>query len=370
MPLSVPKTPAAWGDPLFNAEFKLEPSDFQVAEQLDIAFDGIGEHLYLHIEKTSVNTDEVAELLALAYAVDSKAIGFAGMKDRHAVTSQWFSITTPANEEAFQAQIRQFNSAEKSLRILEISRHTRKLRRGAHSANRFVIRLKQVESASNSSFGVMQTALDTRIESIATQGFPNYIGPQRFGFGGQNLTRAQQWFKQPKKRASRQQRSLWLSAVRSALFNLVCAKRVQTGSWQNLLNGEPAILNGSNSFFDTASSDSAELQSRVKAFDIHPSAPWWGRGSSMATGECSEFEESILADLDDCKIGLERAGLKQERRAIRAQAIDLNCRWINESTIELSFLLSPGVFATTLLSELGVCREPDRRQPTNNRVDV
>lgn len=362
MPLSVPETPAAWGEPLFRAQFKMEPADFQVSEVMNIEFDGQGEHLYLHIEKTSVNTDEIVELLAKVFQVDSKAIGFAGMKDRHAVTTQWFSVATPSNEDPLIATLLEFSTGDKSARLLEVHRHSRKLRRGAHSANKFVITLKDIEPLQDDPYSVFRSAVDNRIASIERFGFPNYIGPQRFGFGGQNFSRARQWFRQPKKRASRQQRSLWLSAARSAVFNQVCAQRVRSDNWQQLLDGEPAMLDGSKSFFDTSTSTKSELDNRIATFDIHTSAPWWGRGATPAKTDCQEFENSALAEFEEILSGLEKAGLAQERRALRARAVELQARWVNDSTLELSFLLSPGVFATTLLCELGVCREPDRRQ--------
>ncbi|MFK8077998.1 MAG: tRNA pseudouridine(13) synthase TruD [Granulosicoccus sp.] len=364
MPLSVPETPAAWGEPLFCAQFKMEPADFQVSEVLEIEFDGQGEHLYLHIEKTSVNTDEIVDLLAKSFQVDSKAIGFAGMKDRHAVTTQWFSVATPLNEDQFIALLPEFCTGGKSARLLEVHRHSRKLRRGAHSANKFVVTLKNIEPLLDDSSSVFRSAINNRIASIGQFGFPNYIGPQRFGFGGQNFSRARQWFRQPKKRASRQQRSLWLSAARSAVFNQVCAQRVRSDNWKQLLDGEPAVLDGSKSFFDSGTSTKSELESRIAAFDIHTSAPWWGRGATPAKSDCLEFENAALSEFAEVLTGLEKAGLAQERRALRARALELQARWVNDSTLELSFLLSPGVFATTLLCELGVCREPDRRQST------
>ena len=362
MPLSVPETPAAWGEPLFRAQFKMLPADFLVSEVLNIEFDGQGEHLYLHIEKTSVNTDEIVELLAKVFQVESKAIGFAGMKDRHAVTTQWFSVVTPSNEDLLTQTLLEFSTADKAARLLEAHRHSRKLRRGAHSANKFVITLKDIEPIPDDSNSTFKSSVNERIASIEQFGFPNYIGPQRFGFGGQNFSRACQWFRQPKKRASRQQRSLWLSAARSAVFNQVCAERVRSNSWQQLLHGEPAVLDGSKSFFDTSNSTKSELDQRIATFDIHTSAPWWGRGATPAKAGCLDFEDAALAEFEEVLTGLEKAGLSQERRAIRTRAVELQARWVNDSTLELSFLLSPGVFATTLLCELGVCREPDRRQ--------
>jgi len=307
MLLSVPDTPPASGMALFHATLKSTPVDFRVDEILGFEPDESGEHLYLQLEKRDMNTNELAELLENTYSVSSRDVGYAGMKDRHAITCQWFSVTTPRDEnvlyEALNTQCltpaRKASPDElnqcKEVRIRRAVRHSRKLRRGAHRANRFSITLRDVKWQAAIGKQDREQLLTSRIQLIKERGFPNYIGPQRFGHGGQNFRRAQQWFANSKKRTSRQQRSIWLSAARSALFNSVCAARVQHGSWHELLNGE-----------------------------------------------------------------LEKAGLKQERRALRAQAKDLSYEWLDESTIKIDFLLSPGVFATTLLKELCLCHEPER----------
>ncbi|ASJ74515.1 tRNA pseudouridine(13) synthase TruD [Granulosicoccus antarcticus] len=379
-------TPAAFGPALFKAFYKVQPLDFQVSEVLDIQLDGAGEHLYLHIEKTATNTDEVASLLENTCSLTSADIGVSGLKDRHAVTRQWFSVKTPLELQVITEALEAFNETAKAqaeamvvaaeasgegqvsgkvpyckqLTLLESVRHSRKLRSGAHSGNGFVIILRDIESLSSDPAVDFAASVDERIAALAANGFPNYIGPQRFGLGGQNLVRARQWFRQPKKRTSRQQRSLWLSAARSALFNDICAARVRQGSWQSLLQGEPAVLDGTRSFFDTTEVTSEELETRLAAFDIHPSGAWWGRGRTLAQGACADFEQQIVSEHADLCAGLERGGLTQERRALRARAVGLQHVWLDENTLELRFHLSPGVFATTLLLELGLCNEPAR----------
>jgi len=427
--------PPGSGAPLFSAVLKSEPADFIVDEVLGFDLDGAGEHLYLNIQKTGVNTDEIARLLETVFSVTSKDVGVSGMKDRHAVTSQWFSVTTPLGSKLMQTALDEFRQDHKHAKIINEARHSRKLRRGAHAGNDFVITLRgvrvvdagaedaqelDIDSGSNgaasgegtgaasgegtgaassggtveasgagaveqsgasipvtgpegdSSEGAnmatttnLEVAVSQRIQWISTHGFPNYIGPQRFGIGGQNLVRARQWFRQPKKRTSRQQRSLWLSAGRSAIFNAVCAARVADGSWQQLLAGEPAVLSGTRSFFDSSDVSAEELSARLKSFDIHPSAPWWGRGRALATQACADYEQALLEPFADICGGLEKGGLSQERRAIRAAATDLTHQWIDGTTLELSFNLPPGVFATTLMSELGLCEEPVRPRFNN-----
>lgn len=361
--------PAAHGQPLFNAVLKQRAEDFRVDEMLELDFSGSGEHLYLQLEKTSMNTDELTALLQQVYKVSSADIGYCGLKDRHSVSTQWFSIRTPDSASVMEQHAMTYNEQEraqwgdssaylKAIQVLRSERHSRKLKRGAHKGNRFVITLRDVE-AFDVSLDEQALAVPSRVEAIILHGFPAYIGTQRFGHGGQNLQRARQWFGRAGKRTSRQQRSLWLSAARSAVFNTVCAARVRNGSWLNLMEGEPAMLDGTGSYFVVEGGDST-LTQRLGSRDIHPSAPWWGRGRAAAQGECADYEQGVLKPLADLCAGLERAGLPQERRALRGIAQGLSVEWASDTVIQLKFSLPPGIFATALLRELGSCVEPIR----------
>jgi len=407
---------AAHGDALFTAVLKRTPQDFQVDEQLELEFSHAGEHLYVHLEKCSINTDEVLMLLAKVFDCQSADIGVAGLKDRHAQTRQWFSVRTEHSVSKLEQAIDDYNKQEqgtaeqlralqqsgqadnnifvKRLRVLSSCRHYRKLRRGAHLANRFVVTLRDVswcnpgvadeEASAVAGAAEKSTAhlpdhmnnLERRVAQIRHSGFPNYLGPQRFGAGARNLVRARQWFKNPRKRVSRQQRGLWLSVARSALFNAVCRARVADESWQQLLVGEPAMLNGTHSFFmpderqceregETvdqpmdAGESGADLTARLSRMDIHPTGPWCGAGSQVAQSSCADYEQSVLIQHDDLLKGLQRSRLPQERRALRACALDLDYSWLEDGALQLRFSLLPGVFATTLLNEIGHCAEVD-----------
>ena len=361
--------PTAWGEALFSAILKQQASDFRVDEILAIDLAGEGDQLYLCIEKTSMNTDEVVSCLQSAFAVEQVDIGLCGLKDRHSVSRQWFSVKSEKSADVFEDAIEQFNGTQrqaqseqsgycKQMKLISHARHQRKLRRGAHSGNAFVITLRNVCALSTSED--LTRLVDERLHKLIEGGFPAYIGAQRFGHGGQNVQRAQQWFAKPRKRTSRTQRSLWLSAARSALFNLACAARVRDGSWNQLREGEPAVLDGTRSYFLPGSDTSDQLEARLASFDIHSSAPWWGRGRSPAKGECAAYEQPLLDSYADLCAGLEKAGLACERRALRAKVGNLRHQWLEKDVFELSFTLASGVFATTLLRELCVATEPAR----------
>ena len=331
----------AHGEPLCRALIKDSPADFHVNEELDIAFSGEGEHLWLRVQKTGLNTADVVDTLATHFSVKPADIGYSGMKDKQAITEQWFSICTP--DDCTSTEL------SPSISIIDRQRHGRKLRHGTHNSNHFRVVLRNIEWLSDDG----PSAFASRLEQLSLTGFPNYLGPQRFGIKGQNLIRAEAWFRQPKKRVSRQQRSLYLSAARSALFNAVCDARVRAGQWCSLLVGEPLVLDGSRSFFVPDAIDDV-LRKRFDDKDVHTSGPWWGRGESLARGDCAELEAVVLSDerwQALCQ-ALAANRLDQDRRALRAIPKTLVATWLSDTECALEFSLTPGVFATMLLHEL------------------
>lgn len=351
-------TPTAHGAPLFEAEFKRRPEDFVVTEELSIDFDGAGEHLWLWVEKQGVDTLALIEQLQKGFSVGSADIGHSGLKDRVALTRQWISVRTslPVTEVELEGA-----------RIIDSVRHGRKLRHGTHTGNHFDIVLRNVLALPAAE--LLRQSVEHRLDAIREKGFPNYLGPQRFGIGGRNLVQAEQWFRNPKKRLSRAKRGFLLSAARSALFNAVCAERVRQGSWDRLLPGEPAILAGTRSFFVPEADDQSATQ-RCTELDVHPSGPWWGRGAALAINDCARLEQGVLVDHERFCTGLEGAGLEQERRALRATVPTLSHEWLSEQDLRLRFSLSPGVFATTLLAECGRCMQffaaPNNKEGDDN----
>ncbi len=337
--------PYAYQGPLGRGVIRTEPEDFRVVELPVTEPDGEGEHCLLEIEKCNTNTDWVARLLAEHAGVQLRDVSYAGMKDRHAVTRQWFSVHLPGKPDPdWQA----LNSPE--LKVLQVGRHGRKLRTGALKGNRFTIRVRDFNGPSE--------LLEERMAAIRQQGMPNFFGPQRFGHQGRNLDMARALFAGKLKRLTRNKRGIYLSAARSYLFNTVLSHRVADGSWNKLLDGERFLLAGSRSSFLADEIDS-ELTGRYLEHDIHNSGPLWGKGEVGVSGDVARLESEVLEGFNEEKEGLERLGLKMERRALRALAGDLE--WSLEGdTLELSFSLPKGSFATVLLRECVDFREADR----------
>ena len=254
--------PHAWGEPCGSAVFKAATEDFQVREQLHIPFSGNGEHLWLLIEKRALGTEDVARMLARAAGVALSEVSYAGLKDRQAVTSQWFSVRLPGRTDPDLSALWSDN-----LRCLQQTRHSRKLQRGAHNANRFLIRLHELQAD--------RDALQQRLETLAAEGVPNYFGPQRFGIHGNNVDQARQWATRGGLPPARGTRSRLLSAARSLLFNQYLAQRVAAGSWNRVLDGDRLAFSDSRSHF--AAADLAADDPRLAALDLHPTGPCGGR---------------------------------------------------------------------------------------------
>lgn len=318
--------PYAFGAPPLQGVLRSVPEDFVVEERLGFEPSGQGSHRMLWIEKRGANTDWVAKRLARAAGCRPMDVGFCGMKDRHAVTRQWFSVPAPKSE------IDWSSLGIEGVRVLDVHAHDRKLRRGAHRANRFTLTVRDVDGDDD---------LEARVERARVHGVPNYFGPQRFGRDGDNVARA----------VDGARGGIFLSAARSFLFNAVLAERVRNGTWNRLLPGEAVQLEGSGSFF-LAEPDDEALAARLAAFDIHPSGPLWGRGEPVTRDAAREIEQGIVDAFPELAHLVEKVGMRQERRALRLVVHDLSVARTADNVIVLAFELAPGAFATSALREL------------------
>ena len=335
----IPEWAYAHGAGLFPATIRSVPSDFVVTENCTIEFSGEGEHDYLLIEKTGNNTHWVAECLAKHAGVPLRDVGYAGLKDRHAVTRQWFSVRR-LGVVSWDAL------AEEGVAILEQQRHRRKLRRGAHKGNKFRIALRSDEI----DFHVDE--LDARLTVIAKQGVPNYFGEQRFGRGGGNIDLCKAMF--AGRRLSRAKRSIALSSARSLIFNTILDQRVRDGSWNTILPGELANLDGSASVF-AVDEVTDELIARCNAYDIHPSGSLWGDGSPRSSGDVAGLETESAAAHGEIAAGLVAARLDSASRALRLLVSKM--QWnVEDGVLWLEFELVKGGYATAVLREIAVAR--------------
>lgn len=319
-----------------TAMFRQLPEDFFVDEQLGFELTGEGEHLWMQVEKTGLNTMDVVNKLSELSGVKTRDIGFAGLKDKQAVTRQWFSIKTPRDISCVD-----FGNDNK-MKLLTHNRNTRKLRRGSHQGNQFRIRLRQIQGE------VPGTGIENK---LATQGIPNYFGLQRFGKGGANLEQALAMFNGTINNCSRFKRSMYLSAARSFLFNLVLASRVRENTWNKHVAGDVMGLDGSASVFLSDSEDE-QLVSRLAEGDIHPTGPLWGQGKLKSQDAVQELEMCVAKQYPDFTALLEMAGMKQERRSLRLMPENLKVHSDGVDELEIEFALPKGGYATSVLREI------------------
>lgn len=303
--------PRAGTADLQSGRCKTLPADFRVTELLGSEPSGNGEHLYLQIEKTQLGTPEVADHLAARLGVSRADIGYAGMKDKRAVAVQWFSA--PVVQPVADLEI---DSQTVRLRVLQVSRHERKLRRGGLVGNRFDLLIR----------GVAGDGWRTDLERVAEAGVPNYFGQQRFGWD--NLERALAWLPQRRRRRiSRFKQGLYLSVLRSFVFNEVLAARVAAANWSRLIDGDVACAE-------------------------RPTGPLWGRGRSATRAAAAAIESAALAPHAEVLGDLEHAGVAQQRRPLLLRAADLQSAAEAPETVSLSFSLPAGSYATSYLREV------------------
>jgi tRNA pseudouridine13 synthase len=343
--------PRAHGAPLSSGRLRTEPEDFLVEEDLGFEPAGAGQHVLLKVRKRDANTQWIARELARACGCRQADIGYAGLKDRHAVATQWFTV--PQSRLSPDDWV---SLGSDEYEVLEAHRHNRKLPRGALAGNRFVIRIRGT--------AVDDTALASRLAAIEARGVPNYFGPQRFGRGGANLRRVSEDMRSLRPL----ERGFILSAARSLVFNAVLAERVADGSWERLEPGELANLDGRASHFRVEALDEV-LAERCARLDIHPSGPLWGRGAPPSGSRVLDLEQRVAAGLAaECE-RVTRAGMDQERRSLRLAVRDLH--WRRDAaaadsraadpraadssasdSIIVEFRLSRGAYATAVLREV------------------
>ena len=320
-------------------QYRRCPADFIVTEQLGFEPEGHGEHLWLWVEKQELNTIQVVDRLARLFDVQRRNIGFSGLKDKTAITRQWISLPMPGGGMPSASVVAPLES--QGIRVLDMRRHPRKLKRGTHRFNHFSLVIGFDEHHRDD--------IVRRWTRMVSEGVPNYFGSQRFGHQGRNVERALELFATGwRKRIDKQ--GIYLSAARSFLFNQLLARRVALGNWNQALPGEVFNLDGTASQFYEDSLD-ATLHARLARLDIHPTGPMWGGGALESRYEVAALELSVADELPRVAKGLVAAGLTTSRRALRLRLREP--RFVStEQGARLAFSLVKGAFATSALREM------------------
>ncbi|MFO7180341.1 MAG: tRNA pseudouridine(13) synthase TruD [Pseudomonadota bacterium] len=312
--------------------------DFRVDEIPAYTPSGSGEHWYVRVEKRGVTTPDLVRAIARTAGVAERDIGYAGLKDRHGVTTQWLSL--PA-----RAKAPELWELPNEARVLDVSRHGNKLRTGHLLGNRFRIVLVDVPP------GGEQRA-QAVVARLAERGLPNAFGAQRFGRDGDNLGRALAWLSGGgRARLSAFLYKLYPSVVQAEIFNRYLTLRGAEG-FDRTLPGEVVRLEGSQATFVVE--DAERETRRLLERDIHLTGPIWGPKMRKPRGRPLEIEERVLADLGVTEPMLEALGRSAPgaRRDLVVPVRDLVLTPLVPDRLVLEFSLPAGSYATVLVREL------------------
>jgi tRNA pseudouridine13 synthase len=323
----------AYGKPTASGKIKASAEDFYVDELLGFDLTGVGEHLFLQIEKKLYTTEEVARMLAKQVGLPLKSVSYAGLKDKFATTRQWFSLHLPGKD---NPDVESLNT--EYIRVINAKRHNKKLKTGALKENHFKIRV--------SDFVYEQEELNRRIQLIQENGVPNYFGPQRFGNNGSNLDKAQELLLESKKIKNRYLRGIYYSAARALLFNLILTTRVNNDCWNKAVDGDLMMLAGTKSVFHVEQVDE-EITRRVMEHDVFPAGVLWGEGDERLTSNALAIQKQALGEWQAWCEALCSHRLQRDYRSM--VLLPRNLRF--EEGI-FSFSLPKGAFATTVLREI------------------
>ena len=320
--------------PKQTALLKAECADFVVKENLGYSMAGEGEFVAVRVRKTDANTLFVGEKLAQFAGISARNMSYAGLKDRRAVTEQWFSLQMPGKTTPdfgdFQLE---------GIEILEVTRHNRKIRTGSLDSNYFEILLRDAMETDD---------LKVRLENLSKFGFPNYFTEQRFGRDGHNLIQALRWAKGEIQVKDRKKGSFYLSAARSEVFNLVVSERLKQGVANRVLPNDIVQLSGSHSWFVADEKEDLDvLQLRLEQGDLQLTAPLIGETAQPA---CS-LENDIVQQHQDIVNLMKQERLKPARRPLLMKPKDFNWQF-EETGLRLKFYLPAGSYATALVREL------------------
>lgn len=327
------------------ATMKRTPEDFVVEELPAYPPSGEGEHVFVTLRKTGLTTPAATQAIASALGVEVGGAGHAGMKDRHAVTTQTLSFPFPIRRDIAEIEALSLSGIE----ILEVRRHGHKLKPGHLRGNRFTIVLRDLGPGA-------AEAIAAGLERLTQEGVPNAFGPQRFGRDGDNPDRALAWLSgkdrgPPKKQAQR----FLFSALQSLLFNRVLERRLAEGTAMTILAGDLAKKHDSGALFDVPESgpELTEAVLRASRGEISATGPMFGAKMRWPAGAPLQLEREILADAgcDEARLAALRPLGEGTRRSLRMMMTELSTSPLEPDGLSVSFVLPKGGYATTALAQ-------------------
>jgi len=280
------------------------------------------------------------------------------MKDKRAECTQWFSVPLQKEKGAVKGSENQSiisRLEDENIKIISTVRNNRKLKIGSHKRNLFDITLRNCLEG--------REEFDANLGKIKQFGVPNYYGFQRFGRGLSNLKQVDKLIHDPQTNTKRRQKSfkkgMLISAARAYVFNQVLSSRITNNNWSQFVAGDVINLDGTarNFIVEEGAWDST-LQKRLENFDIHLTGPLLGEVDSkdryISSGKAADIEKAEVDKYPKILEYLQKIGAKSSRRPLRFLPEELRWAWLDDYTLNLSFALNPGAYATSLLRE--VCK--------------
>lgn len=334
-----------------GGQLRATPDHFLVEEIALYVPHGDGQHLYVNLTKVGKTTKEIQEQLAHLFRLRPGEVSFAGMKDKHARTTQTFSLNVghqpPSTVEQYIADSIQRIRDNLNVEVHWANLHRNKLRLGHLLGNRFVITITNLEQGLDESVGRAQAI----INEMARLGVPNFFGPQRFGATGSNVRQGMAMLMGERNKSARWLRRLLATAYQSYLCNRYLARRLEMGAFSHLLTGDVAKKHATGGMF--AVTDAAVEQPRYAAQEISFTAPMYGSKMWAATAAAAELEAEILAESPVTPEHFDAFGVEGTRRLGRLLLPDCTVE-ANAALqgVTISFSLPKGAFATTILREI------------------
>ncbi len=317
--------------------------DFQVDEVLPYEPEGHGDHLWIRFEKRNRTTPDTVREIARALELDPRQSGFAGLKDKRAVTTQWASFFSQGSKTVAD---RARTITVPDARVLDVTAHPRKLKNGHTRGNRFQLRIAGVPPARHADFVAV-------LERLAREGVPNYFGAQRFGRDGQNAQRARDWlFSDGPAPRGRFEKKFLVSAFQSQLFNECLAERVRRNLFSAAVPGDLMKKEDSGGIF--VAHDVDEANDRAARFLISPTGPMFGPRMRWPESDAAALERDILTGAGLSEQDLKRLGRLGEgtRRPLRVKLEELDIETGSAKDVVVRFLLPKGAFATAAMREV------------------
>jgi Uncharacterized conserved protein len=320
--------------PGLGGRIKACPEDFRVEEIPLYEPAGDGPHIYLTLRRSGLTTRQVVDELARRFGLSTGAIGYAGLKDKEAVTTQTFSLESPLGENEVRAIM-----ADGPWETLAVSRHRNKLKVGHLLGNRFLVVLSEPG-------GSLEQAL-ALAEELRAGGVPNYFGPQRFGQEGDNAAVGLELLRSNRKPGRNWRDKFLLSALQSLIYNHYLALRIKRCLFETVLTGDVCKKYATGGLF--VSEDGAVETERLRAGELSHTGPIFGAKMKAASGPAAELEAEALAELELSPAEAARAGVG-DRRLGRLLIPDLAVAEV-ENGLAFSFALPKGAYATSVMRE-------------------